>query len=182
MKKNEENINGKMPTEEEISKSIDEFNQLWNTKNKEIWNIDDMNSFVIAMIGSINEKCDYGENISILTPEEKIVYIVDIFQSEVNNGGFVQFLFNSGDCIADLVPSLTKIGAEHIAEIYKDALKNIPHELPNDDEERDELLDEILTEHISQIFDDCDQQFYESSDNIEELLYNFIIKNKESFV
>ena len=171
----------KMPTEKEISKSIDEFNQLWDTDIKEIWNIDNINSFVIAMTGWINEKCDYGDNISVLTPEEKTVYIIDKFQSEVNNGGFVQFLYNSGGLVANLLPSLTAIGAEHIARIYKMALKNIPCELPIDDEQRDTLLNELITEKISKIFDSCDQEFYQYSDNIEELLYHFIINNKENF-
>ncbi len=173
----------KMPTEKELSKSIDEFNYLWNMDIKEIWNIGNMNSFVIAMTGWINRKCNYGENISVLTPEEKIVYIVNSFQSEVNNGGFDQFLFNSsGAFVGDLLSSLTTIGANRTAEIYKKALANFPHELPADDEQRDALLDELITEDISEVFASCDQQFYEYPDNLEELLYQFIVGNKGSFV
>lgn len=169
--------------EKELSKFIDEFNQLWDMDIKEIWNIGDINSFVIAMTGWINRKCNYGENISVLTSEEKTVYIVNSLQSEVNNGGFVQFLFNiSGAYVGELLSSLTSIGANRTAEIYKKALVNLPHELPADDEQRDALLDELITEDISELFATCDQEFYKCSDNLEELLYQFIVDNKGSFV
>lgn len=172
----------KMPTKKEISKSIDDFEQLWNMDIKKIWNIDNVNSFVTAMYGWVSRKCDYGENISVLTPEEKTVYIVEVFQSEVYNGGFIQFLYNNGSIVADLHSSLIAIGANHIAKIYEKALEKLPHELPMDDEERDILLDELITDEISEIFDSCDHQFYEYTNNIEELVYNFIINNRESFV
>lgn len=172
----------KMPTEKELSKSIDEFNQLWDMDIKDIWNIGNMNSFVIAMTGWVNRKCNYGKNVSVLTPEEKIFYIVNSFQSEVNNGGFDQFLFNSSGAFArELLSSLTAIGANRTAEIYKPALAKLPHELPEDDGERDVLLDELITEDISELFASCDQQFYGYPDNLEELLYQFIIGNKGSF-
>lgn len=173
----------KMPTEKELSKSIDDFNQLWNMDIKEIWNISNINSFVIAMAGWVNRKCNYGENISVLTPEEKTLYIVNIFQSEVKNGGFDQFLFNSsGAFVGELLSSLTTIGANRTAEIYKKALANLPHELPTDDEQRNALLDELISEDISELFALCDREFYEYPDNLEELLYQFIICNKESFI
>lgn len=172
----------KMPTKKEISDSIDKFNQLWNTDIKEIWNIDNSNSLVIAITGRINEKCNYGDNISVLTPKEKIVYIVDKFQSEVNNGGFIQFLYSNGDLVDNLISSLIAIGAEHIAKIYKNVLENIPHKLPNNEEERNALLNEIITDNITKVFDSCDQKFYKYSDDLEELLYRFIRNNKSSFV
>lgn len=172
----------KMPTKKEISDSIDKFNQLWNKSTKEIWNIDDTNSFIIAMTRKINEKCNYGDNISVLTPKEKIVYIVDKFQSEVNNGGFIQFLYSNGDLVDSLLSSLIAIGAKHIVEIYKNVLENIPHELPNNEEERNALLNELITDNITKIFDSCDQKFYKCSDDLEELLYQFIQNNKSSFI
>ena len=172
----------KMPTKKEISDSIDKFNQLWNTDIKEIWNIDNQNSFIIAMMGRINEKCNYGDNISALTPKEKIVYIVDKFQSEVNNGGFIQFLYSNGDLVDNLLSSFIAIGAKYIAEIYKNVLENIPHKLPNDEEERNALLNELITDNITKVFDSCDQEFYKYSDDLEERLYQFIRNNKSSFI
>ena len=41
----------KIPTDKEVAKFIDVFNQLWSTNIKDIWAIEDINSFVIAMIG-----------------------------------------------------------------------------------------------------------------------------------
>lgn len=172
----------KIPTDKEVAKFIDVFNQLWSTNIKDIWAIEDINSFVIAMIGWVSKKCNYGKNIVVLTPKEKVVYVVATFQSEVNNGGFAQFLYNCGGFTDDLLSSLNCIGAVEIAEIYIKALENVPCQLPMDDKKRDAVLDGLITERISQIFDGCDQQFYDCSDKLENLLYNFIINNKESFV
>lgn len=173
----------KAPTEKELSKTVDEFNQIWNMDIKQIWNIDNMNSFVIAMNGWLSRKCNYGENISVLTPEEKTVYIVDSFQSEVNNGGFSQYLFNSsGTFVGELAASLSAIGANRTIEIYKKALEKLPLELPADDGQRNTLLEELITEDISEVFASCDQQFYEYPDNLDELIYQFIMNNKSCFI
>ncbi len=173
----------KKMNKKEMSKSIDQFHQLWNMDIKEIWNIENRNTFVSAMIGYLNRKCNYGEIIDALTPKEKTVYIVDSFQSEVNNGGFEQFLLNSSGALADeLLSSLYEIGANEIAEIYKKAFVKLPLNLPTDEKQRDSLLTELITEENSKIFDDCDQQFYKSSDNLDVLLYQFIMSNKESFI
>lgn len=138
-----------------------------------------MNSFVIAMNGWLSRKCNYGENISVLTPEEKTVYIIDSFQSEVNNGGFSQYLFNSsGTFVGKLAASLSAIGANRTIEIYKKALEKLPHELPADDGRRNALLEELITEDISEVFASCDRQFFEYPDNLDELIYQFIMNKK----
>ncbi len=173
----------KKVTKKEMTDSMNKFHQLWNMDIKEIWNIEDRNAFVSAMIGYLNRKSNYGETIDVLTPKEKTVYIVDSFQSEVHNGGFEQFLLNSSGALADeLLSSLYEIGANEIAEIYKKAFAKLPSNLPTDEKQRDSLLTELITEESSKIFDSCDQQFYKSSDNLDELLYQFIMSNKESFV
>lgn len=171
------------PTEKELSKSIDDFNKLWNMDINDIWNIENKNSFIIAMTGWINRKCNYGENVSALTAEERTVYIINSFQSEVNNGGFDQFLLNSSGAFAnELLSSLTAVGANCTVNIYKKAFAMIPHELPANEEQRNALLNELITEDISEIFVSCDRQFYEYPDNLDEMIFQFIMKNKSCFV
>lgn len=43
------------------------------------------------------------------------------------------------------------------------------------------LLDEVLTERVSELFDQCDERFYECSGDLEELLYRYIVKYRRSF-
>lgn len=170
----------KMPTEKGLADAGDATQKLLDTDIRDIWDICNRNMFIIAMNGWLSKKCNYGENIATLTAEEKTVYIVLSFEAEANNGGFEQYLFNSsgGAFAGELVASLSAIGANRTADIYKKALENFTCELPADDELRSKLLDELLTDEISKIFASCDRQFYEYLDNLEMLVYQFIINKK----
>lgn len=165
-----------------IRTSADEIDKLWKMNLQDIWRIADKNQFVIAMSGWLDRKCKGGANPAVLTPEEKAVYVVDSFQSEVNNGGFSQYLYNgSGALAGELLSSLAAIGADCTAEIYRDVLALLPPELPADELSRNELLDAAITEDISAVMSDADDRFYAYPDDLEELLYRFIMSHKSSF-
>ncbi len=160
----------------------DEIEKLWKLSLQDIWNIADKNQFVIAMSGWLDRKCKGGANPAVLSPEEKAVYVVDSFQSEVNNGGFSQYLYNgSGALAGELLASLTAIGADCTAEIYRDVLSLLPPELPADELLRNELLDEVITADISAVMSAADDRFYTYPDDLEELLYRFIMNHKSCF-
>lgn len=165
-----------------ICVSADEIEKLWKLSLQDIWSIADKNQFVIAMSGWLDRKCKGGANTAVLSPEEKTVYVVDSFQSEVNNGGFSQYLYNgSGALAGELLASLTAIGADCTAEIYRDVLSLLPPELPADELLRNELLDEVITADISAVMSAADDRFYTYPDDLEELLYRFIINHKNCF-
>lgn len=168
---------------DKLAKSIDSFNNLWNMDIKDIWNLEDTNAFISAMNGYICKKCKYGDNLSILTLEEKSFYVVNSFISEVYNGGFEQFLFNSsGALLGDLVFSLSSIGADDIIEIYKEVFKILPKTLPKDESQRDDILFKLFTEDVSKLLADCDEKFYNNFSNLDDMLYQFVINHKENFV
>ena len=75
----------------------DEFKQIMEQKPasmQEIWEIEDEYEFVSELSMYIAEKCDYGSNLDVLSDEEKVFYITQTLEMEVNNGGFWQFLYN----------------------------------------------------------------------------------------
>ena len=43
------------------------------------------------------------------------------------------------------------------------------------------MLDELESDEIDEILEECDSDFYNYEDNLNELNYNFIMKNKEHF-
>lgn len=165
-----------------IRASTDEIDKLWKLSLQDIWNIVDKNQFVIAMSGWLDRKCKGGANPAVLSPAEKAVYVVDTFQSEVNNGGFSQYLYNgSGALAGELLASLTAIGADCAAAIYRDVLSLLPPELPADEFLRNELLDEVITADISAAMSAADDRFYTYPDDLEALLYRFIMNHKSCF-
>lgn len=146
-----------------------------------IWSLTDTNDFVIAMTEHLNEKTNYGANMLVLSEAERIFYITQTLEMEVNNGGFSQFFYNSGGDFSDeLVGAFRAIGADTTGAICQKAIDAVGCDLPVDRNERIELLNE-LGENLDEIFEECDDAFLSYEDDLCELNYNFAVKNKEQF-
>ena len=169
--------------EKKLKKQIENSSKPWNCDYDDIWEIEDRNHFLIAISGWLCQKCNYGEDIENLTCAEKTFYFNTLFESEVNNGGFSQFLYNSsGDFANEIINSLNIIGANKIAEIYTNAFEALGGDIPTDRDQREKMLENTITDRVNKIFDECDNEFYAYPDHLEELNYQFIMKNKGQFI
>ncbi len=152
----------------------------------DIWKIEEKENFIVELDSYISEKCEYGDNMETINEEQRIFYITQALEMEVNNGGFSQFFFNSSGVFAnELVSSFEKIGAIKTAEICKKAVSIFGNEIPTDRDEIQAVLvpdDEKEEERIDEILNECDDAFLEYEDDLVELNYQFIINHKESFL
>ena len=147
-----------------------------------IWNLTDPNDFVIAMKEHLDEKTQYGDDLSVLSEAERIFYITQSLEMEVNNGGFSQFFFNSsGDFSNELAGAFTAIGASATAAICQRAIAAFGRDIPADRDARQDMLDELESDEIDEILEECDDAFYDYEDNLNELNYQFVMKNKAAF-
>ena len=147
-----------------------------------IWSLTDTNDFVIAMTEHLDNKTQCGNDMSVLSEAERIFYITQTLEMEVNNGGFSQFFYNSsGNFSNELVRAFTAIGANATAAICQKAVAAFGRDIPVDRDEREDMLDELESEEIDEILEECDGAFYDYEDDLNELNYNFVMKNKESF-
>jgi len=147
-----------------------------------IWNLTDTNEFVIAMTEHLAEKTHYGEDLSVLSEAERIFYITQALEMEVNNGGFSQFFFNSsGDFSNELVDAFTAIGAIKTVAICQKAIDAFGRDIPVDRYERQEMLAELESDELDAILGECDDAFYAYEEDLNELNYAFVMKNKEQF-
>ena len=153
-----------------------------NDNMEHIWNLTDTNDFVVAMTEHLDNKTQYGEDMSALSEAERIFYITQTLEMEVNNGGFSQFFYNSsGNFSNELVGAFTAIGANATAAICQKAISAFGRDIPVDRDEREEMLDELESDEFDEILEECDNAFYDYEDNLNELNYNFVMKNKEFF-
>ena len=151
-------------------------------KMEDIWSLTDKTDFVIAMYQHLNEKTQYGEDVSVLSEEERIFYITQTLEMEVNNGGFNQFFFNSGGNFSnELVEAFTAIGAEATAAICQKAIAAYGCEIPTDWFARQDMMEKLASDEIDEIHWECDEAFYAYEDNLDELNYNFVMNHKEQF-
>ncbi|MBQ9839231.1 MAG: DMP19 family protein [Oscillospiraceae bacterium] len=146
-----------------------------NAADKEI----QRTNFVVDMCNTICKKCEYGDDIEKLNEHERIFYVTQILEQEVNNGGFSQFFFNSsGDFSNELVDAFTKIGAIKTAEICKKAVEIFNGNVPTDRVEREKLLIDLECDDVLR---ECDDAFYDYADNLEELNYAYIMNHHDCF-
>ena len=148
-----------------------------------IWCLTDTNDFVVALTEHLDNKTQYGDDMSVLSEAERIFYITQTLEMEVNNGGFSQFFYNSsGNFSNELVDAFTAIGAKTTADICQKAISVFGRNIPVDREEREEMLDELEGDEFDEILEECDNAFCDYEDNLNELNYNFVMKNKEFFI
>ncbi len=168
--------------DEAINKSFTDFNNLMNMDLKDIFTLDDENKFVTAMSGYLGKKSDYGDHLDALTERERIFYTADVFEGEINNGGFEQYIYNSsGQSANEIIAALNTIGANQIAEIYQKIFDIFGCKIPTEQEEREEWFDEKLDDELEELINQCDSDYYDLSLDTDKLKYNYAIKNKAYF-
>lgn len=147
-----------------------------------IWKLKDSNDFVAAMMEHLEQKTNYGENIAGLSKPERVFYITQTLEMEVNNGGFAQFFHNSSGAFSnELTAAFGEIGAQTTACICKKAIDALGQDIPVDREKREEMLDRIETDKIDEILDACDNAFYDYEDDLNTLNHAFCLKNRQFF-
>ena len=167
-------------TEEDIS-SISGKEDFTMTMDQ-IWTLEDHNEFLIALTDHLSEKCQYGDNASVLSHAERVVYVTQWLEMEVNNGGFSQYLFNSaGNFANELVSAYEEIGAVKTAGICREALSVFTGEIPTDREERHTLMLSMDEDETEEIFDRCDISFYAYEEDLESLTYAYVLQHKDQF-
>lgn len=147
-----------------------------------IWNLTDSGDFVVEMKEHLDNKTHYGDDLSCLSEAERIFYITQTLEMEVNNGGFSQFFYNSGgDFSNELVDAFTAIGADATAGICQKAISAFGRDIPVDRRKRVKMLDDLESEEIDEILEECDNAFFDYEDDLSELNYSFVMKNKHYF-
>ena len=138
---------------------------------------------VIDIYTELCERFGDGEaNLDRLNEYERTIFVTQALESEVNNGGFIQFFDNACGAFADeTVPAFRRIGAEKTASICEKALEALGQALPTNWEERRALLDKIVDDRVGELLEACDEAFYEYPDDLEALNVAYMKKNAEHF-
>ncbi len=109
--------------------------------------------------------------------KQEIGELINLLDAEVNNGGFDQFFFNSsGDKTAEIIDALELVGASRTAAMVKRAAAKFPEGMPPKEwaKRQDVLLEQVSPE--SNAFQETDKEFYSNSENLSELLNQYIAR------
>lgn len=120
------------------------------------------------------------ENLDALTPPARSIYLAQILDAEIVNGGLQQYFSNSSGRFAhETLSALLELGASQSAKLLRQAIHLFPRKrVPEDFEERNERLHEI----DSDLFDALDTSYYtlaeEGTEDLSELVLAFMKRHR----
>ena len=120
-------------------------------------------------------KVDFEEQ----RPEQRVFSAIWALESEVNNGGFIQYFSSHVGETASVAPdALRAVGATRCADIVLRALQAVTPTatLPATQAERSAMMDTLSGDAIAQL-EALDVEFYAYPDNLTDLLFDFIAKH-----
>src|SRR5437773_144759 len=141
----------------------------------------DKNSFLIGL--SESERTDFGRvDFSDQPVPQRVFSAIWALESQVNNGGFVQYFGSWDGETANFAPTaLRTIGADTCAGIVERALRAVsagPLSESKDDRER---LLESVGEAARTRLEELDSEFFSYPDDLTELLFAYVAARPEVF-
>ncbi|MCD1260242.1 DUF4375 domain-containing protein [Paenibacillus athensensis] len=135
---------------------------------------------LLNVLQIIMDKCAYGQRMDALSSAERMIYLLGVFEGEMNNGGFSQYLFNSsGKYAYETVQALKIINAEHTASLLEKSIR-IYKNGPTNDGRNEPEEDELMEEQVDAL-NDLDRQFFAYNDHIHDLQFAYMINHRDEF-
>lgn len=141
----------------------------------------DKNGILIAL--SQSDKSQFGRNnFSTQSAPQKVFSAIWSVESEVNNGGFLQYFSNSScETAGFIVDALETIDAPAAADICRRAIDlAFPDGLPSDQEAMRNIVEDFSDEIVDNL-EILDDEFFKYPDNLTELLFAYVSKHPEEF-
>ena len=146
-----------------------------------LWEETDEDRFVTALSAHVAEKCAYGEDPAALSPAERVFYLTQTCEEEVNNGGFDQLFYNAGFDLRELPEAFRAIGAPRTGDICARALAALGGEVPEDLEARREVLASREGEALTAALGACDEAFLRYEEDLAALNAAYVHAHREDF-
>lgn len=158
-----------------IKKDLKELDE----KSNNIWNVDNKSDLVYLLYERLIDRL---EDFDKFTECEKIFYLCKAFCDELESSGDFNSVYCTDICdyARDISNYFKIIGANQISDIISNINDLFDDDILLDKDEREEFLldcDEEIDEQLEEYFD----EYSEYSDDLEDLLYNYVINNKEKF-
>jgi hypothetical protein len=160
----------------------DNYFKMDKSELKKLLESDDTNKSIIQICSFVSDICMYSDNLDVLTEPQKIFYLNQELEIQVNNGGFKQFFFeNCGEYSHETVDSLQAIKAYKTSAILQEAINQFPGKtVPKDPVLRDNLFEE-LSELCENKWNELDDKFFKYEEDLNLLNLEYIREHKDSF-
>jgi Domain of unknown function (DUF4375) len=141
----------------------------------------DKNNFLIQL--SESTRTSFGKvDFNSQSEDQKVFSAIWTLESEVNNGGFLQYFENDrGETASFAVTALQRIGANRCADIVQRSIRAVCDNTVPSDAHRWEVLIEAITDESAEKLEGLDLEFFKYPDNLTELLFEFVREYPEDF-
>ncbi len=122
---------------------------------------------------------EYSKSLSIFTPEQRLIFAVMLYLTEIDNGGHDQFYSNSTGIVwKDALAGIRELGIPEATDIIQESINRMGGNPSLDRDVREMQLNEYKPN-----FDDLDFRFYklEKAVNFDRAMYNYILKHRKAF-
>ncbi|MDR6781932.1 hypothetical protein J2X78_000484 [Pedobacter africanus] len=136
---------------------------------------------IIVIDNFIGKISNYGDHMEGLSEPQKLFYLNQELEREVNNGGFNQYFLNSsGDYAHETILALKAINAQKTAAILQAAIDKFPgSKVPKDRKRRIALVEKLNPKYT--LWEELDQKFFSYQEDLNVLNIKFIEKNMKEF-
>lgn len=152
--------------------------------NEELRNLPDdelVSAVNVRILGKTDEFEDTKEGMKALNEKERVFYVLNYLDMEVQNGGLCQFFVNDSRAVAPYVSGYMElVGAEEHKKLYDGFISKYSIDLENLSSFDSETAEEFIEQYDRFPFDEYDDAFYEL-EPIENYLLKFVKENIENF-
>ncbi|MFT7051509.1 MAG: hypothetical protein ACJAZK_002120 [Psychroserpens sp.] len=138
---------------------------------------------VIELVGTVlwNKASEMNDFSELSQPEQTFIYI-DVFESELVNGGVFDFFYNTSGAYAhEVLEAYEAIGAKESVELVNQAIKSFPElPVPKDIIFRRSFMSG-LDKDIQDKWNTIEDEFLNSKEDIVALLIGYIKTHKSTF-
>jgi len=178
-------------TTDEILKSVDDFQNrpiyksltpeiISNVKNEEL-----EQAILDNIVAKIDDESEEREIVKSLTPGQRAIYVTMIVESEVNNGGFNQFYYNSSGQLADMMEEAFKtIEAGQFTDLARQANLIYAGIKVDLEKYKDGTMESFSESYKDNPLNDLDDKFYTLGEDeaLSKIRIKYIRNNVKEFV
>ncbi len=178
--------------DEKITQSIEEFNnrKIHSKLTEELIDNTSDDKLLQLIFDNLSQKSseDYEnefETVMSWNKSKQAIYMIWALESEVNNGGYNQFYFNSSGQFYKYLPDALKlVGANKFSDLTKHANITFEKENAKIKQYQDGTIEGFSKSYEDNPLNKFDDEFYDlyKTENLEQIQVDFIRKHKTEFI
>ncbi len=125
------------------------------------------------------------ETVMSWNKSRQAIYMIWVLEAEVNNGGYIQFYFNSRGQFYKHLPDVLKlVGANKFADLTKRANDTFEKENSKITQHQDRTLEGFSKSNDDNPLNQFDDEFYDlyKTENLQQIQVDYIRNNKKEFI